>query len=233
MFGDDVLLFNVVEVPVPRRNGFHTRTKNQNSSILVLSQIVRHRRRRFCHEFELLSRDAPSSKFIMIFMQHLDSTGTVHTAQHTQGQFSGHHVPGWHRCRTRVSRRKSQKILPPPFTGVGTLSHSSTCRCLFTPREYYIREKLQLSNHQYDALIGDGRAGEEAPSFEGGVHVRTCRCTPHLTCVSLSSNGSLATHQVWTQSAQPFARYGRGVCTCARADVLYLRHVESSYLMGP
>ena len=45
---------------------------------------------------------------------------------------------------------------------------------------------------QYDALIGDGRAGEEAPSCEGGVHVRTCRCTTHLTCVSPSSNGSLA-----------------------------------------
>ena len=50
--------------------------------------------------------------------------------------------------------------------------------------------------YQYDALIGDGRAGEEAPSCERGVHVRTCRCTPHLTCASLSSNGSLATHQV-------------------------------------
>ena len=82
-----------------------------------------------------------------------------------------------------------------------------------------------IYRYQYDALIGDGRAGEEAPSFEGGVHVRTCRCTPHLTCVSLSSNGLLATHQVWTQSAQPFARYGRGVCTCARADALHLRHV--------
>ena len=49
--------------------------------------------RRFCHEFELLSRDPPSSKLIMIFVQHLDSTGTVHTTQHTQEQFSGHHVP--------------------------------------------------------------------------------------------------------------------------------------------
>ena len=34
-------------------------------------------RRLFCHEFELLSRDAPSSKLIMIFVQHLDSTGIV------------------------------------------------------------------------------------------------------------------------------------------------------------
>ena len=74
-------------------------------------------------------------------------------------------------------------------------------------------------------MIGDGRAGEEAPSCEGGVHMRTCRCTPYLTCISLSSNGSLATHQVWTQSTQPFARYEKGACTCARADALHLRHV--------
>ena len=81
-------------------------------------------------------------------------------------------------------------------------------------------------NHQYDALIGDGRAGVEAPSCERGVHVRTCRCTPHLTCVfvSLLSNGSLAAHQVQTQSAQQFARYGKRVCTCTRADALHLRH---------
>ena len=127
--------------------------------------------------------------------------------------------------------------------------------------------------HQYDALIGDGRAGVEAPSCERGVHVRTCRYTPHLTCVSLLSNGSLAAHQVQTQSAQQFARYGKRmctcaradathpdlckariywapshtqnlnaqpyarsgkrVCTCARADALHLRHVASTYLMGP
>ena len=75
-------------------------------------------------------------------------------------------------------------------------------------------------NYQYDALIGDGRAGVEAPSCKRGVHVRTCRFTPHLTCVSLLSNGSLAAHQVQTQSAQQFARYGKRVCTCARADFI-------------
>ena len=67
------------------------------------------------------------------------------------------------------------------------------------------------------------------------VHVRTCRCTPHLTCVSLQvrcgvwdvgrgvwdANGSLAAHQVQTQSAQQFARYGKRVCTCARADATH------------
>ena len=42
MFGDDVLTFVVVEVPVSRRNGFHTRTKNQNPPIFGRSQIVRH-----------------------------------------------------------------------------------------------------------------------------------------------------------------------------------------------
>ena len=75
--------------------------------------------------------------------------------------------------------------------------------------------------YQYDALIGDGRAGVEAPSCERGVHVRTCRCTSHLACVSLLSNGSLAAHQVQTQSAQQFARYGKRVCTCARADATH------------
>ena len=78
-----------------------------------------------------------------------------------------------------------------------------------------------LKVNQYDALIGDGRAGVEAPSCERGVHVRTCRCTPHLTCVSVLSNGSLAAHQVQTQSAQQFARYGKRVCTCARADATH------------
>ena len=42
MFGDDVLPFDVVEVPVSRRNGFHTRTKNQKRSILGRSQMVHH-----------------------------------------------------------------------------------------------------------------------------------------------------------------------------------------------
>ena len=65
------------------------------------------------------------------------------------------------------------------------------------------------------------------------VHVRTCRCTPPQTCVKHLSNGSLATHQIWTQSAQPFARSGKRVCTCARADALHLRHVARTHLMGP
>ena len=69
--------------------------------------------------------------------------------------------------------------------------------------------------------------------WKTGVHVRTCRCTPPQTCVKHLSNGSLATHQIWTQSAQPFARSGKRVCTCARADALHLRHVASTYLMGP
>ena len=144
-------------------------------------------------------------------------------------------------------------------------------------RLYTLGQEDGCISYQYDALIGDGRAGVEAPSCERGVHVRTCRCTPHLTCVSLLSNGSLAAHQVQTRSAQQFARCGKRVCTCARADAthpdlckariywapshtkfernppsrlrdlekgctlctcaradaLHLRHVESTYLMGP
>ena len=53
------------------------------------------------------------------------------------------------------------------------------------------------------------------------------------TCVKHLSSGCLATHQIWTQSAQPLAKSGKRVCTCARADALHLRHVESTYLMGP
>ena len=33
MFGDDVLTFDVVEVPVPRRYGFHTRAKKKTKSL--------------------------------------------------------------------------------------------------------------------------------------------------------------------------------------------------------
>ena len=53
-----------------------------------------------------------------------------------------------------ASSRNPPKMLPPPFKGVGTLSHSSTCRCLFTPREYYVRKKLQLSNHNAQCACG-------------------------------------------------------------------------------
>ena len=62
--------------------------------------------------------------------------------------------------------------------------------------------------------------------WKRGKHVRTCRCTPFQTCGKHLSNGSLVTHQIWTQSAQLFARSGKRVCTCARADALHLKHVE-------
>ena len=45
------------------------------------------------------------------------------------------------------------------------------------------------------------------------MHVRTCWCTPPQTCLKHLSNGSLVTHQIWTQSAQPFARSGKRMCT--------------------
>ena len=37
----------------------------------------------------------------------------------------------------------------------------------------------------------------------------------------ISSNGSLTAHQVQTQYAKPFARYGKQVCTCAHADATH------------
>ena len=55
--------------------------------------------------------------------------------------------------------------------------------------------------------------------WERGVHVRTCRCAPLMICVKRNANGSRTTLQVSAQSVQPFSRYGRGVCTCARAHV--------------
>ena len=43
-----------------------------------------------------------------------------------------------------------------------------------------------------------------------------------LTYIKLLSNGTLATYKIWTQFAQPFARYGNGEYTCARADAPHL-----------
>ena len=81
MFGDDVLTFDVVEAPVSMWNGFHTTKIVQFWYEAKLYVTVRCP---FCRKFELLSRDTPSSKLIMIFVQHMDSTGTVHIAKHTQ-----------------------------------------------------------------------------------------------------------------------------------------------------
>ena len=66
-----------------------------------------------------------------------------------------------------------------------------------------------------------GRGGTIVRKSGVHLHVRTCKCTPHLTWVNLSSNGSLAAHRVRTQSAQPFARYWKRVCTCARVDTTH------------
>ena len=69
------------------------------------------------------------------------------------------------------------------------------------------------------------------------MHVRTCRCTPPQTCGKHLSNGSLVTHQIWTQSAQPFARSGKRVCTCARAECTppqtCVKHLSNGSLATP
>ena len=103
---------------------------------------------------------------------------------------------------------------------MGCLSRRVSCpeTCVVQWRQRSVRPALI-----FWFLLKNVRAGRatEAPSCKRGVHVRTCRCTPDLTCVNLLSNGSLAAHQVQTQSAQQFARYGKRVCTCARADATH------------
>ena len=73
--------------------------------------------------------------------------------------------------------------------------------------------------NQYDALIGDGRAGEEAPSCEGSVHMRTYRCTPHLTSVGLSSNWWLVTHTKFERNLPSRLRDMENGCQCERVHV--------------
>ena len=62
--------------------------------------------------------------------------------------------------------------------------------------------------------------GQTVPEIQKrGVHVRTCRDTPPMTCVKHLVHESQLTHQNWTQSAKPFLRYRSAVCTCARAEI--------------
>ena len=75
-----------------------------------------------------------------------------------------------------------------------------------------------------NALTGRGLISRRSVPPRG-VHVRTCRCTPHQTCAKQLSNGSLFTHKIWTRPDQPFASLENGARTCARADALHLRHV--------
>ena len=97
-----------------------------------------------------------------------------------------------------------------------------------------VNEQTQILN-QYDALIGDGRAGEEAPSCEGGVHVRT-RCTPPQTCVKRISNGSLLpSHKPNLNAVCPAAYeiWKRGVhvrtCRCTPPQTC-VRHLSNGSL---
>ena len=66
--------------------------------------------------------------------------------------------------------------------------------------------------------------------WKRGLHVRTCRCTPPQTCGKHLSNGSLVTHQIWTQSGQPLWSYrGRG---CLRHPLPGTCHVPWQALVG-
>ena len=156
MFGDDVLPFDVVEVPFPRRNDFHTRTKkikivqfwDEAKSYITV-------RRLFCHEFELLSSDTPSSKLIMIFVQHLDSTGTVHTTTHTRAvQRSPCPRLTWMPCASQ-----SPQV---PKNPTATVHRSWDSLTLFSlslsvyPSWILCKEKLQLSNQNAQRACGRG-----------------------------------------------------------------------------
>ena len=59
--------------------------------------------------------------------------------------------------------------------------------------------------------------------WKTGMHVRTCRFTPTLTCLKVIASWSLSTHQIWTQSGQPSWSYRwRG---CLRHPLLGTCHV--------
>ena len=48
--------------------------------------------------------------------------------------------------------------------------------------------------------------------WKRGAHVRTCRCTPSMTCGRHLVNDPQPTYQIWTQSAKSFQRYRSAVC---------------------
>ena len=62
--------------------------------------------------------------------------------------------------------------------------------------------------------------GQADPEIQKcGLHVRTCRDTPPMTCVKHLVHDPQLTHENWTQSAKPIRRYRSAVCTCARAEI--------------
>ena len=57
--------------------------------------------------------------------------------------------------------------------------------------------------------------GRAVPEIQKrGLHVRTFRDTPSMTCVKHLVHDPQLTYQNWTQSAEPFLRYRSAVCTC-------------------
>ena len=105
-------------------------------------------------------------------------------------------IEWWHRTKNtaRESANPFQRykllksVMGSGRVGSGWAAHTEISPLNHRRTRSALRAPLVIIN-QYDALIGDRRAGEEAPSCEGGVHMRTCRCTLHLTCVSLHLMG--------------------------------------------
>ena len=69
--------------------------------------------------------------------------------------------------------------------------------------------------------------------WKRGAHVRTCRCTPPMTCGKQMVNDPKPTHQISTQSAKLFLRCRKAVCNVRTCRDTYpthdLRKVHSSW----
>ena len=127
----------------------------------------------------------------------------------------------WFFCAHRNQRVKWQLLSNTPLASKTKMQIRTTlvCTCRCAPHLTCVRLIEWVPSHTptFNTILQTVRE-----IWKRGVHVRTCKCIPSLTCVKFLSNGSLATHPSWIYSAQPFARYGEGVCTCARADASHL-----------
>ena len=101
--------------------------------------------------------------------------------------------------------------------------HVRTCWCTTLLTCVRLIEWVHSHTPNFNTIL---RAVREI--WKTGLHESTCRCVPFLTCVKLFCNGSLATYQNWTQSFQPFSRYGKGgvhvrTCRCTTPDLRFAR----------
>ena len=62
---------------------------------------------------------------------------------------------------------------------------------------------------------------------ECALHVHCGARLPVMTCGNLSVDPSPTTYRIWTLPAQPFLRYRKWVCTCARTHVHLIPLMEA------